>query len=172
MKIIKIFSVILSVTVLIFLFIGCSKEKVNVEKYMGKELNIAVLGEIPKIREKQIKFEKVDFEDIENISSSEKYDAIFVMEENSNEASKDKYKDIYLNSKANFFFIDSEKGRIPFMIKGVSYEEAEKIETFPYIVSLEENASITGFGLYNNEKTEENIEACYSTAFEYISERK
>lgn len=168
----KIFSVIVSTALLIFLFIGCSKEKVDVGKYIGRELKIAVLGEIPKIKEEKIKFEKVGFEDIENISSSEKYDAIFVMNENLNEASKDKYKDIYLNSKATFFFIDSEKGRIPFMIKGVSYEEEEKIETFPYIVSLEENASSIGFGLYNDDKTEENIQACYNRVFGYISELK
>lgn len=164
--------IILLMAISLVLLMGCSKEKVNVEKYIGRELRIAVLGEIPKIREEQIKFEKVDFENIENISSSEKYDAIFVMKENLNEASKDKYKDIYLNSKTTFFFIDSEKGKIPFMIEGVSYEEAEKIDTFPYITSLEKNGASTGFGLYNDEKTQKNIEACYSTAFKYISKLK
>ena len=164
--------IILLMGISLVLLMGCSKEKVYEEKYIGRELRIAVLGEIPNIREEQIKFEKVDFENIENISSSENYDAIFVMKENLNEASKDKYKDIYSNSKATFFFIDSEKGKIPFMIKGVSYEEAEKIETFSYIVSLEKNGSSTGFGLYNDEKTQKNIEDCYSTAFKYISELK
>lgn len=164
--------IILLMGISLVLLMGCSKEKVYEEKYIGRELRIAVLGEIPNVREEQIKFEKVDFENIENISSSEKYDAIFVMKENLNEASKDKYKYIYSNSKVTFFFIDSEKGRIPFMVKGVSYEEEEKRETFSYIVSIEKNDSSTGFGLYNDEKTEKNIQDCYSTAFKYISELK
>lgn len=146
------------------------------EIYEGSPLEIAVIGDPPKVYEDQITFEKVPIgEMLDNIE----YDAVFIMEDNLLKASKSEYRSIYLESTIPYFFM-SAKSLIPFTSEG-DKQFNSKWEWEPgnsYAVGIlqsgkEENLNNRwGFGLPNDEMTEANIKAVYSQIFKVIEETK
>ncbi|QDP41614.1 hypothetical protein [Radiobacillus deserti] len=90
-----------------------SAENVKFELYKGRPLKIAVIGTPPEVREEQVTFTEISFEELTK-GETIGYDAVFVMKENLVEASKGQYINIYRNSEIPFFFI-SAKHRIPFI---------------------------------------------------------
>ena len=79
----KILVVLISVIIIIIIFILVWFYKTQYQtkvtnQYDGRNLNIGIIGDIPKVREKQIKFIEIQFSDLgkERVN----LDAIFIVE--------------------------------------------------------------------------------------------
>lgn len=59
-------------------------------KYEGRPLTIAVIGDFPEIKEEQVSFEEITFDDVMN-NDFDSYDAVFIMPENLSQASEIPY---------------------------------------------------------------------------------
>ena len=118
-------------------------------------------------------FIEIEFSDLEKEILDSKYDAVFITKDNLQEASEEKYSLIYKKSKIPFFFIQSEKSHIPFIMKDISYEEAPDVNNLNYAAGIiydNDNFESWGYGLYNDIENEANIKEVYSRIFETISE--
>ncbi|MFE8699913.1 hypothetical protein ACFYKX_04670 [Cytobacillus sp. FJAT-54145] len=75
---------------------ACTQSQ-DFELYEGKPLRIAVVGELPDVKEEQVRFDEIS---LDEISSEEvaNYDAVIITEEHLHEASESQYADVYLNS--------------------------------------------------------------------------
>ncbi|MGG3280086.1 hypothetical protein [Paenibacillus solani] len=157
---------------ILFVISACTSTKLDL--YEGKFLNIAVVGEPPQIKEKQVSFNKISFNDL-NEEDLDKYDAVLVMRENLNQAAERQYTDIYTNSQIPFFFI-STTSHVPFTEKDVKYDATwDWSPGTSYAVSIyksneDDTLKYWELGLYNDEKTDENIEELYSRIFMRIEE--
>ncbi|WP_242615165.1 hypothetical protein [Paenibacillus solani] len=72
-----IFFILLSI---LFVISACTGTKFDL--YEGRLLNIAVIGEPPQIKEKQVIFKEISFDEM-NKEDLDKYDALLVMREKS-----------------------------------------------------------------------------------------
>lgn len=151
-----------------------ANEDPEFELYKGKPLNIAVVGESPEIKEKQISFSEYSFEKLMLMSNDlDSYDAIFIMEENLSQAAESQYADVYLNSTIPFFFI-SAKSHIPFTVNTTEYNESwDWTPGNSYAVGVlksteDDSLKNWGFGLYNDEMTEEHVKEMYSRIFKEV----
>ncbi len=151
-----------------------TNEDPEFEWYEGKPLNIAVVGESPEIKEKQVSFSEFPFEKLMLMSNElDSYDAVFIMEENLSQASESQYADVYLNSTIPFFFI-SANSHIPFTVKETEYNESWSWSPGNHyavgvLKSAEDNSlKAWGFGLYNDVMTAEHIKATYSLIFKQV----
>lgn len=155
-------------------FVGCSN--VTFEKYSGENLNIGVIGEIPNVREGIIRFENIEFNDLEKDNVLSKYDAVFITEDNLLEASKKEYAHVYNECVVPFFFIESTKGSVPFINEDLSYEDVPQSSNPPAYVAgvLKDNKelSFVEYGLYNDTENAKSIEDVYSRIFTTISQNK
>lgn len=158
---------------LVFLIVGCSP-KPEFEQYDGKALSIAVLGKAPEVKEEQVGFQEITFEEF-NKKELRKYDAVFVMEENLLNAAESQYASIYTETHKPFFFIGNNKGAYPFTDAALSYEDAKEIPDHDYYAtsflqtSYNEQRTVR-YGLYNDEKNEENIQQAFSRMFETVEQ--
>lgn len=159
------------ILVLTYLLSACTQNP-DFKLYEGKSLRIAVVGKLPEVKEEQVMFDEVSFNDITN-NGIGSYDAVIITEDNLIEASGSQYSDVYLNSNIPFFFI-STKSHIPFTVKDAEYDNtwnwtAGNHYAVGVLTSKEDNSLKSwGYGLYNDEKTEDHIENLYSRIFETI----
>lgn len=171
MKIYKIFFT-LSALVILFGMTACSSSP-DFKLYKGRPLNIAVIGEIPEVKEDQVGLEKIEFdyllkEELKN------YDAVFITKENLAEASESQYADIYLNSNLPFFFIEATKSYRSFIQKDLTYEDDLNLKdssnhyAIGYLSSDEVEDKYWYYGLYNDKVSPENIQEMYSRIFSTI----
>lgn len=157
----------------LFIVFGCSnpKEIIEFEMYEGKSLQIGIIGEEPKIREDNISFSSIDFKDIENPDNLLKYDAIFITKDNLIEADKSKYATVYKNSPRPFLFIETPKSYVPFIYENIDFENYPDDESGAYAYLYDSKSEkYWGYGLYNDEVTERNIQSAYSRIFNTIEE--
>ncbi|MGE7908243.1 amino acid oxidase [Lysinibacillus xylanilyticus] len=113
---------ILLILSLLFL-VACSNDEA---KYDGAPLKIAVVGEIPKLKNEKIHFEPISLnefsEDTLHITSN--FDAVMITPMMFEEASEDRFVKVYNNSKIPIIFFDSTKRHFPFTREGLTYETA------------------------------------------------
>jgi len=165
--------IIILLLIILFGLSACTSTKFDL--YEGKSLNIAVIGEPPQVVEEQVNFKKISFDDLDK-GALEAYDAVFVMRENLYQAAERQYADIYSNSLIPFFFI-STASHIPFTEKDIEYGEiwdwSPGISYAVGVYKSSEDDTLRGWGLglYNDEKTDENIEEVYSRIFMKIEEQ-
>ncbi len=155
------------------MMVGCNT--VNSAIYSSRNLNIAVVGEIPTVRENVITFDKVSFSDLEKEKFSNRYDAVFISKENLSEASKGEYSYIYKKSTIPFFFIGGTKDYVPFVYENLSYEEVPDSKSQAYAVGIlfnDEEYNYVEYGLYNDTENKKNIEDVYSRIFKSIDEKQ
>ena len=167
---VKLFIILFSALFIVF---GCSnsEEKIEFEVYKGKSLHIGIIGEEPKIKEDHIRVTRIDFSDIENTDNLSKYDAIFITKDNLVEADKSKYADIYNSSPIPFLFIETPKGYVPFIDKEIEFENYPDVDTGAYAYLYDSKGEkYWGYGLYNEEVNEQNIQDAYSRVFKTIEE--
>lgn len=153
---------------------GCSVTNVDkTEKYQGERLRIGIIGDVPEIRESQVKIEKMDFDFLKEDDFNPEYDAIFITRDNLYEASNAKYSSIYKISKIPFYFIGNEKTHINFIEEDLSYEDEPDSKDGMYITGLlYTQDKVWKYGLYNDTESKINIKGVYSRVFEDISEIK
>ncbi|MEK4628475.1 amino acid oxidase [Solibacillus sp. FSL R7-0682] len=102
---------------------ACSNNEV---KYDGEPLKIAVIGDIPELNNKNIHFETISLdkfsEDATQISTN--FDAVMITPVIFEEASDDRFVDVYSDSEMPIIFFDSPKRHFPFIRAGATYETA------------------------------------------------
>lgn len=114
-------------SIIFFLFLlnlsACLKEEV---KYDGEPLRIAVIGDIPELNNKKISFEKISLDELseDTVQISTNFDAVMITPLKFEEASNDRFVEVYNNSKIPYIFFDSEKRNLPFTKVGYTYETA------------------------------------------------
>jgi hypothetical protein len=159
--------------ILLFALAACAPSP-DFALYQGKSLKIAVIGEVPKVKEEQVRFVEMTFKEM-NSEELNAYDAVFIRENNLLVASESQYTDIYLHSSIPFFFIGASNP-IPFTVKEVEYDEtwewtAGTGYTVGVLASQEEDTKRHwSYGLYNDEKTEKHLKQMYSTILNTINE--
>jgi len=146
----------------------------NFELYKGDSLYIAVIGEAPKVNEGQVRFTKINFNQLTS-TELKPYDAVFISENNLFEAAESQYADVYLNSTIPFFFIGTDM-YFPFTEKDIEYDEAwdwsvgQMFAVGVLNAKQDDKLNFWKYGLYNDEKTEDHIEDVYSRIFGTIDE--
>ncbi|MGF7048205.1 hypothetical protein J2T13_002712 [Paenibacillus sp. DS2015] len=168
----KVFPVIFTI---LMILTGCTSDTVDTTLYQGMSLDIGVIGGAPKVREDNIKFINITFEEIENRNLLDDFDAVFITRENLSEASDSKYAKIYKNAGIPFFFIESKKSYVPFLDEALSYEDSPDSKSSDYATGyfqLGEEGQSWGYGLYNNKINESNIKDVYSRIFTTILENQ
>lgn len=162
----------------LFVLLSACSLNPDFETYEGKSLTIGVIGEPPEIKEKQVSFDNISFDDVMN-NDFDSYDAIFIMPENLSQASEKQYSGIYLVSTVPFFFIGANN-HIPFTEEELSFDDdsweswewtpGESYASGVYYSPTEDSLSSWGFGLYDDKKTDNTIKEMYSRLFEVIEE--
>ncbi|WP_077324776.1 hypothetical protein [Virgibacillus siamensis] len=152
---------------------GMKIEKPTFGSYEGQSLKIAVVGELPEVKEKGlIHFSTID--ELKKLHSlnQQQFDAIFIMKEYLHQAAKKEYANIYKTSKIPFFFIQSEKIYLAFTKEDLSYEEASDLSNKDiYAVgytTTNGEGRYWGYGLYNGKENDKNIKNVYTRIFKRI----
>ncbi|CAH1057017.1 hypothetical protein [Paenibacillus pseudetheri] len=163
--------------ILIFIFVtGCTSnaDTVDTPLYSGKSLSVGVVGETPEIREDHIHFTSISFEELEDYSKlSSNYDAVVIMKEHLQEADDNKYVKVYTHAGVPFFFIESTKSYMPFVLEDVSYEHSSltNFNNDMYAIGYlqtGESSKNWGYGLYNDIVNDPNVNDAYSCMFTTI----
>lgn len=160
------------------LLVACQSNGEEVKPYEGGPLNIAVVGEIPNVREEQVNFEKLSLHALTEIDAS-MYDAVFIMENHLSDAANQKYVDMYREKKVPFFFVGSKANTIPFqdLENPVSYEEeAQKVNDTESFISgmlfVGEDEGYRGWNfpypIEDSEIQRDNVEGIYSEVFKVV----
>ncbi|QBP39864.1 hypothetical protein [Paenisporosarcina antarctica] len=162
--------------ILLVLTLSACTPSPDFEMYEGKSLRIAVVGEPPEVKEEQVHFKEISFDEMTS-EELKSYDAVFIMRENLPQAAESYYADIYLNSPNPFFFIQSTKSYNSFIDKEQEYADALDISQYGgyyatgFLASLkDENHKFWRYGLYNDIENNENIKDVYSRIFNTIEQ--
>lgn len=98
---------------------ACSNNEV---KYDGTPLKIAVVGDIPELNNEKIHFEPITLDEFSEGTLN--FDAVMITPMMFEEASDDRFTQVYDNSKIPIIFLDSTKRHFPFTREGITYETA------------------------------------------------
>ncbi|WP_459501712.1 hypothetical protein [Bacillus sp. C1] len=161
---------------ILFCLVGAGCEKKNVppiQEYNGRALKVGVVGEAPKDTFRNIKFVNVKLEEMKE--KSEEVDGFLVMKEYFEEASTEKYTDLFLNLKKPVFFIGlKDRPYIIFTNKDLDYSNAPKdgamMYTQGFVNAGRSTGQYWGMGLYNDTFSEQSIHNMYITVFQTIAD--
>ncbi|MBN8202185.1 hypothetical protein JI665_16985 [Bacillus sp. NTK034] len=162
--------ILLTLTILLS---ACTQNP-DFELYEGRTLRIAIIGEPPEVNAEQVKFNEISFDELTNEELSS-YDAVIMSEKNLPKAAEPNYAETYSDSSIPFFFI-SASSHIPFTVKDTEYNdswkwEAGKSYAVGVLKSKKKDAFHSwGYGLYNDELTDESIRDVYARIFKTIDE--
>ncbi|MET3699398.1 hypothetical protein SAMN05877753_11139 [Bacillus oleivorans] len=134
--------------------------------YTGQQLVIGIIGDAPtQIENERIKFKSLTFDDLIK-NDYKKLDAIFIMNDQLAEASKNKYSKIYTDIQIPIIFIGAHNS-VPFTTDDIYRGEGDFVKGMPYASGL-----IQGKGynltIYNDIETRDTIELFYSDLFRLI----
>jgi hypothetical protein len=150
---------------------GCNSYTIDTPRYEGKSLVIGVIGDSPNIREKNVDFKKITFNQLEDQNLSPDFDAIIIMKEHLTEAANQKYAKVYKNAGIPFFFMESKKSYLPFINEEMSYDDVPDLTSDNYATGYFQSGKeyqYWGYGLYNDKTNELNIEDVYTRIFTTI----
>ncbi|MBY0596154.1 hypothetical protein [Bacillus bingmayongensis] len=154
---------------------GCEKNKAvpSALEYSGRALVIGVVGEAPKDTFRNIKFVQVKLDEMKE--KSDKVDGFLVMKEHFEEASKEKYTDLFLGLKKPVFFIGlKDKSYLIFTKKDLDYNNTPRDEEMMYTQGFVNMGSsegqFWGTGLYNDTISEQSIHNMYVYVFQTIAD--
>ncbi|MEY9977676.1 amino acid oxidase [Lysinibacillus sp. RC79] len=107
----------------LLLLVACSNDEV---KYDGAPLKIAIVGDIPELNNEKIHFEPISLDEFseDTLHISTNFDAVMITPVMFEEASDDRFVNVYNNSKMPIIFFDSTKRHFPFTREGATYETA------------------------------------------------
>ncbi|WP_342562829.1 hypothetical protein NST84_25150 [Paenibacillus sp. FSL R7-0345] len=163
-----------------FILSGCTlvldtqPDSVDTPPYAGKGLNVAVIGEAPSVRERQVAFSAITLDEMydNSRSLSAEYDAVIIMKEHLSEAAEARYAEVYQTAGIPFFFIGSTKSYMPFVLEDLDYEDVPEMNNEMYATgyfNAEDKWQFWATGLYNNKVNNRNIKSAYSAVFEAIN---
>lgn len=158
---------------MIMMLTGCASNSVDTPLNEGQSLEIGVIGDAPAIRERNISFTEMSFDDLKEGSVfPNTVDAVFIGKDYLSEAAEPEYAQVYKNAGVPFFFIESMKSYIPFVYKDLSYEEVPDMQSGTYITGYYQSGGkmqYWGYGLYNDKVNSVNIKDAYSRIFATIA---
>lgn len=107
----------------LLLLVSCSNQNVN---YEGAPLKIAVIGDVPEMNNEKITFETITLEEFSEKDwlATSGFDAVMVTPSMFEEASDDRFVEVYNNSKLPIIFFDSPKRHFPFVNDSITYKTA------------------------------------------------
>lgn len=146
------------VIMIALVFMGCNKTPRSEEatQYNGKALNIGIIGEIPNITNQKIRFEEIQFTDLEKKSLSFEFDSVIITGKNIPDSTQTKFMPFCKNYKIPFFFINIEQSTTEDQTYAVGY-------------LFSDNKNISwGYSLPDNIESEENIKDIYTKIFRDI----
>jgi hypothetical protein len=164
----------LTLLILILFVLSACTPSSDFELYEGNPLRIAVVGEPPEVKEEQVRFTEISFNEMTS-EELKSYDAVFITENNLFEAAESQYADVYLDSTIPFFFMGTDT-YVPFTEKDMDYDKTWNwtagISYAVGVLTTQENDTLKnwGYGLYNDEKTDEHIKDVNSRIFKTIDE--
>lgn len=163
---------ILSIISILFLLTlsACSNDEV---KYDGKPLKIAIIGDVPELHNKKIHFEPISLDELSEdaVQISTDFDAIMITPLMFEEASNDRFVEVYNSSKIPIIFFDSEKRNLPFTNGGLTYETArgESLKngshTTIYLSDIDANREDVWYFYLKDEKE---LDVLYKEIFEKV----
>lgn len=159
------------VLLILVIFTGCNSNSVNTVYYEGKSLVIGVIGDTPTVKEQNINFKKIALEHIKDQNLLSGLDAVFIMKEHLQEASAQKYTEVYKTAGIPFFFFESKKSFVPFINEDLEYGDVPDLSSDMYAIGYfpsGEDSQFMGYGLYNDVENEKNIADVYSRVFSTI----
>lgn len=164
-----VFLIVLSTLLIIS---ACQSTEKNISNVQEKDLEIAIIGEIPDITEENIKFTGIDFKELENESFY--YDAVFIMENYLGEATQINNIKRFKNSSKPIFFIGSKASYFPFIESEnpLPYQEyVERLNISNYEVSgIIYVDDITGYRSFNISSPVEEVDLSSSMKKKVFSE--
>lgn len=125
-------------------------------QYNGRALNIGIIGEIPNITNQKIRFEEIQFVDLNKKSLSLEYDSIIITGKNIPDSTQTQYMPFCKDYKIPFFFINIEQS-IP----------EDQTYAVGYLFSNSKFISL-GYSLPDNMESEKNINEIYAKIFRDI----
>lgn len=146
----------------------------DLKEYTGQEIKVGVIGEVPKVKEKNVNLVPIDFTDFEN-QNIDSYDGIIITKEYLSQASENKYAGIYNNSNKPFFFIQSDKSYLPFADDQTTYDEAIKVKNESYATGYINTNEIVRYwelSLDNKVEPKEAVKGVFSQIFMLIEKIK
>lgn len=154
----------------LLLLAACSNNEV---KYEGAPLNIAVIGDIPEYHNEKIHFESMSLDEFseETGQISTNFDAVMITPVVFEEASNDRFVEVYDRSTIPIIFFDSEKRNLPFTNGGLTYETAhwESLNngshTTIYLSDIGANRETVWYFYLQDEKEMDNL---YKEIFEMV----
>ena len=165
-------SMILSIIFIFFLLTlnACSNNEI---KYDGEPLKIAVIGDIPELNNEKIHFEPISLDEFgeDTVHISINFDAVMITPVMFEEASNDRFVEVYNNSKIPIIFFDSEKRNLPFTNEGTTYETArwESLNngshTTIYLSDIDADREDVWYFYLKNEKE---LDSLYKEIFQMI----
>ncbi|HGH7174415.1 TPA: hypothetical protein ACJMKJ_001941 [Bacillus wiedmannii] len=153
---------------------GCAKDKEGEKlEYNGRALVIGVVGEKPKDTFRNIKFENVKLEEMQEKAA--KVDGFLVMKEYFQEASKEQYTNLFLSLKKPVFFIGlKDRPYLIFTEKDLDYDNAPRDSAMMYTQGFvnmgNPEGQYWGMGLYNDTVSDQNIHNMYIIVFQTIAD--
>ncbi|WP_079527145.1 hypothetical protein [Solibacillus isronensis] len=170
--------------VLLFCISGCKNIETLEIPYDRQELKIAIIGDTPDIQNKNITFEHISLEELNNkvdILSSE-FNAIMITPSMFVDASNDQFSEAYHNVEIPIVFWNSSKAHYPFVNNKINYlnEKEVSLNNIPHSMDSIEKTHSTIF-LYDIETEKESVwffhlnepnelEKLYSEIFNKIEE--
>ncbi|KGP71673.1 hypothetical protein [Pontibacillus yanchengensis] len=146
--------------------------------YKGTSLKIAIIGAAPNVKEDQINFHEIKLSEVVDFPKN-KYNAIFIMEENLAEAADKKYRNAYRSLEVPVFFVGSKASHMPFinMENQISYKEyVDRVnDNQHFITGLwypkskdTFKAFKFGYPVENDEYQRDKVQEVYSSVFKKI----
>ena len=165
-----------AILILLVLTLSACKPNPVFELYEGDSLRIAIVGELPEVKEEQVRFIKISFDELIN-NKLDSFDAVIITENQLTDAAGNQYAEVYLTSPIPFFFIGTGH-YAPFTDEDLDYDQSMNwTEGNGYavgILNLQDSDELKKweYGLYNDVKNDENVKDVYSRIFKTISELK
>lgn len=166
----KVFTYI-SIIIILVALTGCNNDSFDTVIYEGKQLQVGVLGETPAIRENNVNFKEITFNDLSEVKVLAKFDAVLVTKENLIQAANKEYSRVYKTAAIPFFFIQSNKSYIPFINEELEYSEVPELSSDSFATGYFQDGDkfqYWGFGLYNDKINSMNIKDVYTRIFKTI----
>lgn len=146
---------------------SCSTDYPN-QPYTGRHLSIGVIGVPPYIEESdKVAFVSIDFEDTVR-KTSDRYDAVWIMNERLAEAASSEYSKVYSQLGLPVVFIGANS-LTPFLSAEIDFRPHAYERGTSYAIGIA-NGLQHGWGLYNDEVSEETIQLFYAELLRFIEQ--
>ncbi|WP_374723949.1 hypothetical protein [Calidifontibacillus erzurumensis] len=149
-----------------FFFVSACEQPISKDAtlYKGKALRIIVIGNMPVIREEQVRFKEMTFESLYNADLNS-YDAVFIMPYYLSEAANIKNKKIYRQSKIPIFFIGTKASYLPF----ITFTESENELSYEdYVKRINDDENFV-VGILYTEDYLQSWKFCYGNSIKNLS---